>query len=138
MFPIGLFFPELLPFVRNLGRVGNMGFVLWTFRISSKVTQLSTGMAGFVWLRKLSLPFLLEFVQILHEAGLPIEYGQALVTDTNKTATKLVTDERVGFFSFIGSAAAVAASSMMPKVPLAAPAARTPRHPGLAQTRRLS
>ncbi|MGH1440628.1 MAG: aldehyde dehydrogenase family protein [Cellvibrionaceae bacterium] len=47
----------------------------------------------------------LRFVKILHEAGLPIEYGQALVTDNNKTATKLVTDERVGFFSFIGSAA---------------------------------
>ena len=46
----------------------------------------------------------LRFVSILHEAGLPIEYGQALVTDNNDTATKLVTDERVGFFSFIGSA----------------------------------
>lgn len=46
----------------------------------------------------------LRFVKILHEAGLPIEYGQALVTDNNQTATKLVTDERVGFFSFIGSA----------------------------------
>ncbi len=46
----------------------------------------------------------LRFVSILHEAGLPIEYGQALVTDTNDTATQLVTDERVGFFSFIGSA----------------------------------
>ncbi len=47
----------------------------------------------------------LRFVAILHEAGLPIEYGQALVTDSNSTATDLVTDERVGFFSFIGSAA---------------------------------
>jgi acyl-CoA reductase-like NAD-dependent aldehyde dehydrogenase len=46
----------------------------------------------------------LRFVAILHEAGLPPEYGQALVTDNNDTATKLVTDERVGFFSFIGSA----------------------------------
>jgi len=46
----------------------------------------------------------MRFVKILHEAGLPIEYGQALLTDNNLTATKLVTDERVGFFSFIGSA----------------------------------
>jgi acyl-CoA reductase-like NAD-dependent aldehyde dehydrogenase len=46
----------------------------------------------------------LRFISILYEAGLPIEYGQALVTDNNKTATKLVIDERVGFFSFIGSA----------------------------------
>ena len=46
----------------------------------------------------------LRFVEILHEAGLPPEYGQALVTDNNVTASKLVTDERVGFFSFIGSA----------------------------------
>ncbi|MEO0444069.1 MAG: aldehyde dehydrogenase family protein [Pseudomonadota bacterium] len=46
----------------------------------------------------------LRFVNILHEAGLPLEYGQALVTDNNVTASKLVTDERVGFFSFIGSA----------------------------------
>lgn len=47
----------------------------------------------------------LRFVSILHEAGLPIDYGQAIVTDSNTTATALVTDERVGFFSFIGSAA---------------------------------
>jgi len=47
----------------------------------------------------------LRFVSILHEAGLPEEYGQAIVTDSSSTATALVTDERVGFFSFIGSAA---------------------------------
>ncbi len=47
----------------------------------------------------------LRLVSILHEAGLPIEYGQALVTDSSSTATALVVDERVGFFSFIGSAA---------------------------------
>ncbi|MGH1486185.1 MAG: aldehyde dehydrogenase family protein [Cellvibrionaceae bacterium] len=46
----------------------------------------------------------MRFVNILHEAGLPPEYGQAIVTDNNRTATKMVTDERVGFFSFIGSA----------------------------------
>lgn len=46
----------------------------------------------------------LRFIEILHEAGLPLEYGQALVTDNNVTATKLVTDERVAFLSFIGSA----------------------------------
>ena len=46
----------------------------------------------------------MRFIKLLHEAGLPPEYGQAMVTDNNVTATKLVTDERVGFFSFIGSA----------------------------------
>lgn len=45
-----------------------------------------------------------RFVEILREAGLPQEWCQALtVTDLN-VATQLVTDERVGFFSFIGSA----------------------------------
>lgn len=47
----------------------------------------------------------LRFIKILHEAGLPPEYGQAVITDSSDTATKLVSDERVGFLSFIGSAA---------------------------------
>ncbi|MEM7408032.1 MAG: aldehyde dehydrogenase family protein [Pseudomonadota bacterium] len=46
----------------------------------------------------------LRFVQILHEAGLPPEWCQAVVTDERKDATALVTDARVAFFSFIGSA----------------------------------
>ena len=46
----------------------------------------------------------LRFVEILHEAGLPRAWCQAIVTDDNDTAGKLVTDSRVGFFSFIGSA----------------------------------
>ncbi|MBX2809932.1 MAG: aldehyde dehydrogenase family protein [Cellvibrionaceae bacterium] len=46
----------------------------------------------------------LRFIAILHEAGLPPAYGQALLTDTSDTATALVSDQRVGFFSFIGSA----------------------------------
>jgi acyl-CoA reductase-like NAD-dependent aldehyde dehydrogenase len=46
----------------------------------------------------------LRFVELLHEAGLPGDWCQAIVTDTNETAEKLVTDSRVGFFSFIGSA----------------------------------
>ena len=46
----------------------------------------------------------LRFVQILHEAGLPKAWCQAVVTDDLEAAEKLVTDERVGFFSFIGSA----------------------------------
>jgi acyl-CoA reductase-like NAD-dependent aldehyde dehydrogenase len=46
----------------------------------------------------------LRFVEILREAGLPDEWCQALVTDDRETAEKLVTDSRVGFFSFIGSA----------------------------------
>ncbi len=46
----------------------------------------------------------LRFVELLHEAGLPEAWCQAIVTDTNETAEMLVTDSRVGFFSFIGSA----------------------------------
>ncbi len=46
----------------------------------------------------------LRFVELLHEAGLPREWCQAIVTDDIETAERLVTDRRVGFFSFIGSA----------------------------------
>ncbi|HYG88523.1 MAG TPA: aldehyde dehydrogenase family protein [Azospirillum sp.] len=47
----------------------------------------------------------LRFVTILHEAGLPEAWCQALVTESREMTGKLVTDPRVGFFSFIGSAA---------------------------------
>ncbi len=46
----------------------------------------------------------LRFVEILREAGLPSAWCQAIVADDIETAEKLVTDARVGFFSFIGSA----------------------------------
>ena len=46
----------------------------------------------------------MRFVEILHEAGLPKAWCQAIITDDRETAEKLVTDSRVGFFSFIGSA----------------------------------
>ena len=46
----------------------------------------------------------LRFVKLLYEAGLPPAWCQAIVTDSNATAQALVTDKRVGFFSFIGSA----------------------------------
>ncbi len=46
----------------------------------------------------------LRFVEILKEAGLPEGWCQALVVE-NSEAEKLVTDARVNFFSFIGSAA---------------------------------
>ena len=46
----------------------------------------------------------LRFVEILHEAGLPRAWAQAIIADDLDTAEKLVTDPRVGFFSFIGSA----------------------------------
>ena len=45
----------------------------------------------------------LRFVDILKEAGLPDGWCQALVVE-NEDAEKLVVDERVNFFSFIGSA----------------------------------
>jgi acyl-CoA reductase-like NAD-dependent aldehyde dehydrogenase len=44
-----------------------------------------------------------RFVGILHEAGLPPEWCQALVVNDVENATRLVTDARVAFFSFIGS-----------------------------------
>ena len=46
----------------------------------------------------------MRFVAILREAGLPQEWCQACVVDDLSVAEKLVTDARVGFFSFIGSA----------------------------------
>ena len=45
----------------------------------------------------------MRFISILREAGLPDEWCQACVVDDLKVAEKLVTDSRVGFFSFIGS-----------------------------------
>ena len=45
-----------------------------------------------------------RFVSILRQAGLPEEWCQALVVSDLDVATQLVTDSRVGFFSFIGSA----------------------------------
>lgn len=46
----------------------------------------------------------LRFVQILREAGLPDEWCQVLIAESIPVAERLVTDRRVGFFSFIGSA----------------------------------
>ncbi len=46
----------------------------------------------------------MRFIQILHEAGLPKGWAQALMTANHEVAGKLVTDPRVDFFSFIGSA----------------------------------
>ncbi|MEN8177595.1 MAG: aldehyde dehydrogenase family protein [Pseudomonadota bacterium] len=45
-----------------------------------------------------------RFVDILREAGLPDEWCQALITSSLDVATQLVTDPRVAFLSFIGSA----------------------------------
>jgi acyl-CoA reductase-like NAD-dependent aldehyde dehydrogenase len=46
----------------------------------------------------------MRFVKMLHDAGLPSGWCQALVTLDHAVSEKLVTDPRVGFFSFIGSA----------------------------------
>lgn len=46
----------------------------------------------------------LRFVQILREAGLPSAWCRVLIPTDIPTAERLVTDERVSFFSFIGSA----------------------------------
>ncbi len=45
-----------------------------------------------------------RLVEILYEAGLPNYYCQAVSTDSRETSSQLVTDPRVAFFSFIGSA----------------------------------
>jgi acyl-CoA reductase-like NAD-dependent aldehyde dehydrogenase len=44
-----------------------------------------------------------RFVQLLHAAGLPEHWCQALVVNEVELATQLVADPRVAFFSFIGS-----------------------------------
>ena len=46
----------------------------------------------------------LRFVKILQDAGLPKEWCQVAVTEGREVAEQLVTDQRVNFFSFIGSA----------------------------------
>ena len=46
----------------------------------------------------------IRFVEILREAGLPDRWCQVFVTKDRNAATALVTDSRVDFFSFIGSA----------------------------------
>ena len=46
----------------------------------------------------------IRFVEILREAGLPDAWCQVVITDDRGSAEALVTDPRVGFFSFIGSA----------------------------------
>jgi len=45
-----------------------------------------------------------RFVALLREAGLPEGWCQTLVAENKDVASKLVTDTRVAFFSFIGSA----------------------------------
>ncbi len=46
----------------------------------------------------------MRFVRLLHEAGLPPEWCQALVTRDLELAGVLAADRRVGFFNFIGNA----------------------------------
>jgi acyl-CoA reductase-like NAD-dependent aldehyde dehydrogenase len=45
-----------------------------------------------------------ELVKLLHQAGLPKEWAQVVSPADHSVAEALVTDPRVGFFSFIGSA----------------------------------
>jgi acyl-CoA reductase-like NAD-dependent aldehyde dehydrogenase len=46
----------------------------------------------------------MRFIGILREAGLPDGWAQALMTSDHEVAAKLVSDPRVDFFTFIGSA----------------------------------
>ncbi|OUR65640.1 aldehyde dehydrogenase [Methylophaga sp. 42_25_T18] len=45
-----------------------------------------------------------RLIEIFHRAGLPVEWCQAVLPENHHIAEKLVTDARVAFFSFIGSA----------------------------------
>lgn len=45
-----------------------------------------------------------RLVEIFHRAGLPVEWCQAVLPENHHVAETLVTDPRVAFFSFIGSA----------------------------------
>ena len=45
-----------------------------------------------------------ELVKLIHQAGLPEAWCQVVSVTDHNVAEKLVTDSRVGFFSFIGSA----------------------------------
>jgi len=45
-----------------------------------------------------------RLVEIFHQAGLPPEWCQVVMPENHQIAEKLVTDPRVAFFSFIGSA----------------------------------
>jgi acyl-CoA reductase-like NAD-dependent aldehyde dehydrogenase len=45
-----------------------------------------------------------RFISILREAGLPDAYAMALMTESHEVTEQMVSDPRVGFFSFIGSA----------------------------------
>lgn len=45
-----------------------------------------------------------ELVKLFHQAGLPEEWAQVVTPESHAVAESLVTDTRVGFFSFIGSA----------------------------------
>lgn len=46
----------------------------------------------------------LDFVALVHEAGLPKPWCQSFIPDGNELAEKLATDGRIAFLSFIGSA----------------------------------
>jgi acyl-CoA reductase-like NAD-dependent aldehyde dehydrogenase len=46
----------------------------------------------------------MRLIAILREAGLPEEWCQGLITSDNEVTSQMVSDPRVGFFSFIGSA----------------------------------
>lgn len=46
----------------------------------------------------------LEFVALVHEAGLPEPWCQSFMPEGNELAERLATDRRVAFLSFIGSA----------------------------------
>jgi len=45
-----------------------------------------------------------RLIEIFHQAGLPLEWCQVVMPENHQIAEKLVTDPRVAFFSFIGSA----------------------------------
>ncbi len=71
--------------------------------VHQTVTAIATGCPVIIKPASSTPLSCLNFVEILKEAGLPKGWCQAVVCK-NDVAEKLITDERVNYFSFIGSA----------------------------------
>lgn len=71
--------------------------------IHQSVTAIATGCPVIIKPALTTPLSCLVFVQILEEAGLPAGWCQAIICE-NEAAEQLVTDSRVNYFSFIGSA----------------------------------
>ncbi|NQU67947.1 MAG: aldehyde dehydrogenase family protein [Candidatus Marinimicrobia bacterium] len=71
--------------------------------VHQTVTAIATGCPVIIKPARTTPLSCLGFVDILHEAGLPSGWCQAIICGT-EAAEQLIIDERVNYFSFIGSA----------------------------------